>query len=118
MVTTDAHARFPGLTARDLVEVSADLAVLDRGGRWAVALGFEGEVVLARFRDWGPEEPPVGEWPGVSGPWETSLTQPEYERSVLRVQQHIDPILGRRSRSGSEDERVNHGAGFGLDLKS
>lgn len=89
MVTTDAHARFPGLTARDLVEVSEDLAVLDRGGRWAVALGFEGEVVLARFRDWGPEKLPVGEWPGVSGPWETSLTQPEYERSVLRVQQHI-----------------------------
>jgi para-aminobenzoate synthetase component 1 len=82
-------AFFTGTSARDLVEVSADPAVLDGGGRWAVAIGFEGETVLARFRDWRRESAPQAPWEGVSGPWGTSMSREQYLSGVHRIQEHI-----------------------------
>lgn len=89
MAQMQAHARFPGLAAWDLAEVSGDPAVLDRGGRWAVALGFDGDIVLARFRHWGADPPGPGEWSGVAGPWRTSLSQPDFEDRVRQIQRQI-----------------------------
>lgn len=90
MPSVAACARFPGVRAHDLVEVSDDLSRLEQGGRWAVALGFEGAVVLARFRKWDPEPAPGNRtWPGITGPWRTSLSRADYEQRVRVVQEHI-----------------------------
>lgn len=89
MVTLDPCAFFPGVSARDLAEVSDDPAVLSGGGRWAVAIGFEGETALARFRDWSDEPAPAVAWQGVSGPWRTSLSRDQYQAGVRQVQAHI-----------------------------
>jgi len=82
-------AHFQGVSARGLQEVSHDPAVLEAGGRWAVAVGFEGEVVLARFGRWIAEGPPSGSWSAGLGPWHSSLDQRDYEQRVRVVQQHI-----------------------------
>ena len=83
MPSVAASARFPGVRAHDLVEVSDDLSRLEQGGRWAVALGFEGAVVLARFREWGPDSGSASRaWPGISGSWRTSLSRADYEQRV------------------------------------
>jgi para-aminobenzoate synthetase component 1 len=81
---------FGDVYAHDLLEVSDDLSVLDAGGRWAVAVGFEGRTVLARFRRWEPAAAPfVGPWGGVAGPWESSLERDDYRTAVRTVQDHI-----------------------------
>jgi para-aminobenzoate synthetase component 1 len=87
--TLDACAYFPGVSARELAQVSHDPADLDRGGRWAVAIGFEGETVLARFREWDEHSPPGAQWRGVTGPWHTSLSRTQYQQGVRAVQAHI-----------------------------
>ncbi|TSB18037.1 anthranilate synthase component I family protein, partial [Streptomyces benahoarensis] len=47
-------ARFGGLIAADLRDVTTDPAALDSTGWWAVVAGFEGEVICARFADVRP----------------------------------------------------------------
>ena len=89
MPTLDPCAYFPGVSARELAQVSHDPADLDRGGRWAVAIGFEGETVLARFREWDEDTPPGAQWRGVTGPWHTSLSRTQYQQGVRAVQAHI-----------------------------
>lgn len=83
------HARFRGCVAHGLLDVSDDPSVLDRGGRWVVALGFEGRNALARFDRWERDEPSAGQWRGVRGPWSSSLTREGYIERVRRIQQHI-----------------------------
>ena len=83
-------AHLGGLVARDLIEVSDDPTVLDRGGRWAVALPYDGPPVLARFRDWRE-----GSAAEVAGPWcgpserSTSLDEAGYLASVERIRERI-----------------------------
>ncbi len=89
MPSLDPCAYFPGVSARQLEVVHDDPAVLDGGGRWAVAVGFEGETVLARFGTWSEETAPTRPWEGVSGPWRTSLSRAQYQAGVRRVQDHI-----------------------------
>lgn len=89
MPTVEPCAYYPGLAARGLEEVSNDLAALDSGGRWAVAISFEGAVVCARFRSWGAQSAPGGPWSGVRGAWSTSLDQEGYESAVGAVKEHI-----------------------------
>jgi para-aminobenzoate synthetase component I len=43
------YARFGSRSARTVVEISNDLACLDRGGFWAVVMTFEGHVTCIRF---------------------------------------------------------------------
>ncbi|TSB26768.1 anthranilate synthase component I family protein, partial [Streptomyces benahoarensis] len=50
-------ARFGGLIAADLRDVTTDPAALDSTGWWAVVAGFEGEVICARFADVRPATP-------------------------------------------------------------
>jgi para-aminobenzoate synthetase component 1 len=87
--TGEPEARFGDVRATDLLEVADDLRALEAGGRWVVAVGFEGQVTLARFGRWEPAEPPPTAWSGVRGPWRTSLDQPAYTRSVREIQAEI-----------------------------
>ncbi len=89
MPTIDPCAYFPGLAAHGLEEVSYDLAALETGGRWAVAVGFEGAVVCARFGRWTTEPAPPAPWPGVRGPWSSSLDRQGYQRAVGVVREQI-----------------------------
>lgn len=81
-------AAFGDLWATDLVEVADDPVALEAGGRWAVAIGFEGRTVLARFRTWSPAATRM-RWAGVRGPWRSSLSRDEYAARVEAVQMHI-----------------------------
>lgn len=83
-------AHLGGLIARNLVEVSADPRVLDRGGRWAVAVPYDGIPVFARFADWqpGPPEAVAGAWRGPTA-WATSLDRDGYMAAVERIRSRI-----------------------------
>jgi para-aminobenzoate synthetase component I len=74
-----------------LVDVTSDIAALDRRGVWAVVLPFEGEPVCARFTDSRPARP----WPGLPwrGPspeaWESSLDAHAFQKSVALIRDAI-----------------------------
>lgn len=82
-----------GWVGQDLVEICDSPSVLDRGGRWAVLVTFEGVLTLARFRSWqrGPVPPMlVGPWQGpAAGQWTSSLDEDGYCRAVEAVRAHI-----------------------------
>ena len=85
-----AAAHVGGLVGTDLQEVTADVAALDRGGRWAVALPYDGPAVLARFGHWqtGSATDVAGPWRGPDQ-WTTSLDRGGYVRAVERIRAHI-----------------------------
>jgi para-aminobenzoate synthetase component 1 len=86
-------AYFGGMLATDLVEV-ADLSArpeaLDRGW-WAVCATFEGAVTGHRFASVrrAPLPPAAHPWPGVDGPWRSSLSRGDYERGVDEIRRRI-----------------------------
>jgi para-aminobenzoate synthetase component I len=90
VVGPEPVAHLGGLVACRLSEVSDDLSVLDRGGRWAVALPYDGSPVLARFDRWSPgtAEDVAGPWRGPNA-WETSLQRDAYVAAVERVRGRI-----------------------------
>lgn len=65
-----ALARLGRRWATDLVEVSADPAVLDGPGRWAVAIPYVGTPVLARFATWTADDDRDGALPAAPEPWQ------------------------------------------------
>ncbi|GAB2745127.1 chorismate-binding protein [Streptomyces bullii] len=86
-------ARFGGLVATDLRDVTSDPAALDSTGFWAVVASFEGRLVCARFGDVRRAPVPAAE-PGVwRGPdpdaWTSSLDRAAYLAGVRRIRQHI-----------------------------
>ncbi|HYN56340.1 MAG TPA: chorismate-binding protein, partial [Motilibacterales bacterium] len=80
-------------TATGLIEVTNDVAALDRGGRWAVAITFEGQPTLARFTTWDRRVPRPDEVGGWDGPdpesWTSSLDEQAYVAAVEAVRDHI-----------------------------
>ncbi|GAA2261108.1 anthranilate synthase [Streptomyces ruber] len=86
-------ARFGGLVATDLADVTGDPAALDSAGFWAVAADFEGRLVCARFRDVRREPVPApvpGAWRGPgTGNWVSSLDRAAYTEGVRRIRDHI-----------------------------
>ncbi|MEU1075354.1 MULTISPECIES: chorismate-binding protein [unclassified Streptomyces] len=86
-------ARFGGLLATDLRDVTADPEALDSSGFWAVAADFEGRLVCARFADVraAPVPAPVpGAWRGpAAGDWTSSLDRAAYTAGVRRIREHI-----------------------------
>lgn len=86
-------AAFPGVTARGLEVVSHDLRDLGAGGRWAVAITFEGHATLARFASWTPRPPEnqeIGRWYGPAGHvWADSLAEREYRAAVEDIRERI-----------------------------
>ncbi|MFI9775434.1 chorismate-binding protein [Streptomyces sp. NPDC051956] len=86
-------ARFGGLVATELRDVTSDPEALDSSGFWAVSADFEGRLVCARF-DSVREEPvpaPVpGAWQGpAAGDWTSSLDRAAYTAGVRRIRTHI-----------------------------
>ena len=85
-------ASIAGRWATGLIDVTADLAEVDRGGRWAVAIPYSGAPVCARFADWSSTSPDAAPtpWQGPSAAaWATSLDQGEYIAAVEVVRQEI-----------------------------
>ena len=85
-----AVAHLGGLAATGLIDVSDDLSVLDRGGRWAVVLPFEGAPILARFRHWQaePATAVAGPWIGPDR-WTSSQSRAAYVGAVGEVRERI-----------------------------
>ncbi|MFF9686653.1 chorismate-binding protein [Streptomyces sp. NPDC014623] len=86
-------ARFGGLVASGLRDVTSDPAALESSGFWAVSADFEGRTVCARFATVRPEEVPLpvpGAWRGP-GPrdWVSSLGRTAYMAGVRRIREHI-----------------------------
>ncbi|NGO41671.1 chorismate-binding protein [Streptomyces ureilyticus] len=88
-----ALARFGGLVATGLRDVTSDPAALDSSGFWAVTADFEGRLVCARFRDVRHEPVPApvpGEWRGPAmDDWTSSLDRAAYTAGVRRIREHI-----------------------------
>lgn len=86
-------ARFGGLLATGLLDVTSDPAALDSTGFWAVAADFEGRLTCARFRDVRPQAVPApvpGRWHGpATGDWTSSLDRAAYTAGVRRIREHI-----------------------------
>ncbi|MFE9807036.1 chorismate-binding protein [Streptomyces sp. NPDC005227] len=86
-------ARFGGLVATGLLDVTSDPAALDSAGFWAVAADFEGRLTCARFRDVRREPVPApvpGRWHGPgAGDWTSSLDRAAYTAGVRRIREHI-----------------------------
>lgn len=90
-------ARFGGLVASDLRDVTADPAALDSAGFWAVAVDFEGRTVCARFGDVrrSPQGPAgaaarAARWRGPGpGDWTGSLDRQAYQDGVRTIRRHI-----------------------------
>ncbi|MDK1473440.1 chorismate-binding protein [Streptomyces sp. 549] len=88
-------ARFGGLLASDLRDVTRDPAALDSKGWWAVVADFEGGTVCARFGDVRTvgerRSPSAGDhWRGPAAhDWTSSLDRAGYEAGVRRIREHI-----------------------------
>jgi len=75
--------------ATECVEISNDPACLDKGGFWAVVNTFEGEWICARFANVISSKLPHTNWQGVSGLWQSSQTQEEFESNVNLIKERI-----------------------------
>ncbi|MFF7182466.1 chorismate-binding protein [Streptomyces sp. NPDC008121] len=86
-------ARFGGLVATDLRDVTSDPEALDSAGFWAVSADFEGRLTCARFGDVRTEpvpRPVPGAWRGpAAGDWTSSLDRSAYTAGVRRIREHI-----------------------------
>jgi para-aminobenzoate synthetase component 1 len=93
-------ARFGGMLATDLRDVTSDPAALDSAGWWAVVADFEGRTLCARFGDVRREghadrsgrgtASRAGRWHGPRREdWSTSLGRAEYTEGVRRVRARI-----------------------------
>ncbi|WP_137990478.1 chorismate-binding protein [Streptomyces vilmorinianum] len=86
-------ARFGGLVATDLRDVTSDPEALDSAGFWAVCADFEGRLTCARFGDVRPAAvppPAPGGWLGpAAGDWTSSLDRAAYTAGVRRIREHI-----------------------------
>ncbi|MBM9509811.1 chorismate-binding protein [Streptomyces sp. KK5PA1] len=87
-------ARFGGLVASDLRDVTDDLAALDSSGFWAVAAGFEGRTVCARFGDVRPAAsataPAPTAWHGPDpAAWTSSMDGETYRAGVREIRARI-----------------------------
>ncbi|AGK76035.1 chorismate-binding protein [Streptomyces microflavus] len=86
-------ARFGGLVASGLQDVTHDPAALDSSGFWAVCADFEGRAVCARFSSVRREEVPApvpGAWRGpAAGQWATSLDREAYTAGVRQIRAYI-----------------------------
>jgi para-aminobenzoate synthetase component 1 len=86
-------ARFGGLVASDLRDVTSDPAALDSSGFWAVVAGFEGQTVCARFGSVHTESAPAPALRPWRGPavadWTSSLDRDAYVAGVRCVRAYI-----------------------------
>jgi para-aminobenzoate synthetase component 1 len=83
-------AHVGGCLATRLVELTDDLAALDRPGFWVVVVTFEGEVACARFADVRPDSLPDAEWRGPDPTtWRSSLDEAAYLAGAATIRDRI-----------------------------
>ncbi|MFI9627773.1 chorismate-binding protein [Streptomyces sp. NPDC052042] len=86
-------ARFGGLVASGLRDVTDDPSALESSGFWAVSADFEGRLVCARFDTVRTREVPApvrGAWRGPAvDAWTSSLDRAAYLAGVRRIRAHI-----------------------------
>lgn len=92
-------ARFGGLVAADLRDVTSDPGALDSAGWWAVVADFEGGLTCARFGDvrrTGVRGKPRRALPGAArwrgpapGDWHSSLDHAAYTAGVRAIRRYI-----------------------------
>jgi len=92
-------ARFGDRLAREVVEISADIACLDRGGFWGVLVTFEGKVTCVRFGDVAiisstavptiTQARAAGRWVPLTGHWSSSLDETAYLLGVRQIRDRI-----------------------------
>ncbi|WP_078876489.1 chorismate-binding protein [Streptomyces sp. 150FB] len=86
-------ARFGGVVASGLRDVTHDPEALDSSGFWAVVADFEGRLTCARFGDVRSQPVPApvpGRWRGPDrGDWTSSLDRAAYVDGVRRIRAHI-----------------------------
>ncbi|MEU3654965.1 chorismate-binding protein [Streptomyces sp. NPDC032161] len=86
-------ARFGGLVASGLRDVTSDPAALESSGFWAVSADFEGRLVCARFDTVRTEKVPApvrGAWYGpAADAWTSSLDRAAYTEGVRRIRAYI-----------------------------
>ncbi|MEV7544459.1 MULTISPECIES: chorismate-binding protein [unclassified Streptomyces] len=86
-------ARFGGLLATDLRDVTSDPSALDSTGFWVVSADFEGRLICARFGDIRPDPVPApvpGAWRGPAADrWSSSLDRSAYVAGVRRIREYI-----------------------------
>ncbi|TDU02786.1 para-aminobenzoate synthetase component 1 [Streptomyces sp. 846.5] len=90
-------ARFDGLVATGLLDVTDDPAALDGSGFWAVVADFEGRLTCARFGEVrrarpGPGDPEAAAraWTGPARTaWTSSLDRAGYLAGVRRIRAEI-----------------------------
>ncbi|MEU9849893.1 chorismate-binding protein [Streptomyces sp. NPDC047985] len=86
-------ARFGGLVASGLRDVTSDPAALESSGFWAVSADFEGRLVCARFDTVRTQEVPApvhGAWRGpAADAWTSSLDRAAYIEGVRRIRAYI-----------------------------
>ncbi|MET0864923.1 MAG: chorismate-binding protein [Nakamurella sp.] len=93
---TAPFAYLGGLLATDLLDVvdlSAQPDVLDRGGWWAVLATFEGRQTGYRFGNVRPTLLPAGtaRWAGPDpAHWRSSLDEADYLAGVQRIRRYIE----------------------------
>jgi para-aminobenzoate synthetase component 1 len=88
--STEPFAWFGGRLATGLADVTTDVAALDGSGWWAVVVGFEGDVVCAKFADVREAPLPAAPWPGVPlGSWSSSMSRDDYLAGVERIREGI-----------------------------
>ena len=75
--------------ATDCVEISTDPASLNKPGFWAVVNTFEGKWICARFANVIGAPLPQSVWQPITGPWNSSLTQDQYEGNVKLIKEKI-----------------------------
>ena len=101
MTSTESHlppmARFDGLVATGLLDVTDDPAALDGSGFWAVVADFEGRLTCARFAEVRRARPAAGTpeaagrvWTGPARTaWTSSLDRDGYLAGVRRIREQI-----------------------------
>lgn len=92
-MTRSALAHLGGRWAHGLLEVTDDVRVLERRGRWAVAVPYAGRPLLARFADWSDDCPEdmVGSWIGpATREWTSSCDEVAYRAMVEAVRDAIE----------------------------
>jgi para-aminobenzoate synthetase component 1 len=86
-------ARWGGMFATGLLDVTSDPAALDSRGFWAVVATFEGDVVCARFSDVRTSPSTSAAARPWQGPrlqdWSTSLDREAYIAAVHRIRDRI-----------------------------
>lgn len=84
------YAWFGGRLATGLLDVTDDVSALDGTGWWGVLIGYEGDVLCARFADVREQALPRAPWPGVPvASWSSSMGRDAYLAGVARIRTGI-----------------------------